>query len=221
MSSITGGLDNIRGMEFVNNRVYVSNAGTENSAPGEAIVTFDPSGNNLGFFATDDPFDVFTYQGELLVSDIDDNEIERYDLDGNFLGIFNQTSGINFPQQIHERTSNGNVLVGGFSTPGGVYEYDSNGTQVALYDADDGFANRLRAAYELGNGNILWSGGDGIVSTQIGTGAFTDIYTVNTLSFRPGTRFIDPLNVPEPSLVLGILIFGAVRAGSAIRQKSQ
>ena len=52
ISSITEGLDNIRGMELVGDTVYVSNAGTENNAPGdgEVVVKFDAQGNNLGFF---------------------------------------------------------------------------------------------------------------------------------------------------------------------------
>ncbi|MEO1619767.1 MAG: PEP-CTERM sorting domain-containing protein [Cyanobacteria bacterium J06632_3] len=223
LSSITGGLDNIRGMELVDGTVYVANAGTDNGAPGEAVVTFDTQGNNLGSFATGDPYDIFFYNGELLINDINSDsdggeDIDRYNLDDNLLGTFHESdglTGIDFPQQMTQR-ANGNLLVGGFSAPGGVYEYDPSGTQVAVYDADDGFANRLRAAYELGNGNILWSGGDGVVSTNIATGEFTNIFTVQTEGNRPSMRYIEKLSipdtadVPEPATLLGLLAVGTL-----------
>ncbi|MEM8504154.1 MAG: hypothetical protein AAF716_13495 [Cyanobacteria bacterium P01_D01_bin.1] len=207
----TDGLDNVRGIEFANGLVYVSNAGDENDAPGdgEVVVVFDPQGNNLGFFDTGDPYDIRAYNGELLINDInrDDDggeDIDRYSIDGvdsTFIGIFHDSdgeTGVDFPQQMTLRESSGTVLVGGFSAPGGVYEYDVNGSQIGLFDADDGFANRLRAAYELGNGKFLWSGGDGVIVTDPVTGEFTDIYTVNNQDFRPSARYIEPLNIlPE------------------------
>jgi len=206
----TDGLDNIRGIEFADGLVYVSNAGTDNDAPGdgEVVVVFDPAGNNLGFFDTGDPFDVRAYNGTLLVGDINSEstggeDIDRYTLEGinsTLIETFvesNGETGIDSPQQMSVRDSNGNLLVGGFTPPGGFYEYDAAGNQVDLLDADDGFANRVRAAYELGNGNILWSGGDGVIVTDPITGENTEVYTVNTLDFRPGARYIEPLVIPN------------------------
>ncbi|WP_048326745.1 hypothetical protein, partial [Crocosphaera watsonii] len=73
---------------------------------------------------------------------------------------------------------------------------------------DEGFADRLRAGYELGNGNIIWSGGDGVIVTDPATGQDEDIYTVNTLDFRPSARYIEPLIVPmEGTLDLTGAIF--------------
>ncbi|MEO1131336.1 MAG: hypothetical protein AAFX40_01370 [Cyanobacteria bacterium J06639_1] len=205
----TDGLDNIRGIEFADGLIYVSNSGTNNDAPGdgEVVVVFDTAGNNLGFFDTGDPYDIRAYNGQLLVSDINSDssggeDIDIYTLDGvnsTLVGTLVESdglTGIDFPQQISVRSSNGNVLVAGFSAPGGFYEYDFEGNQVALFNADDGFAERVRAAYELGNGTILWSGGDGIVVTDLETAIATDIYSVNTLEFRPSTRYIEQLIVP-------------------------
>ena len=78
------GLDNIRGIEFVNGLIYVSNSGTENGAPGDGsvVVVFDTDGNNLGFFDTGDPFDIRAYNGTLLISDIDEDNIDRYTIAG-------------------------------------------------------------------------------------------------------------------------------------------
>ena len=232
-SAITGGLDNIRGMEFVDNKIYVSNSGTNNNAPGEAVVTFDTNGNNLGSFATGDPYDVLSYNGELLINDInrDDDggeDIDRYSFDANFVSNFHDSdgeTGIDFPQQMAVR-SNGNLIVGGFSAPGGIYEYDENGNQVGFFDGNSGVAFRgIRGVYELGNGNVLWTGGDGVVSTNLETGEFTDIFTVNTpeklpeADYRPSARYIEKVSisdkaakVPEPGTVLASMLLGVVGA---------
>lgn len=79
------GLDNVRGMEFAEGLIYVSNAGTNNGAPGEAVVVFDRAGNNLGFFNTGDPSDIRAYNGTLLITDINSDstggeDIDRYTL---------------------------------------------------------------------------------------------------------------------------------------------
>ena len=210
----TDGLDNIRGIEYANGLIYVSNSGTDNDAPGdgEVVVVFDPLGNNLGFFDTGDPFDIRAYNGDLLVSDVNSEsdggeDIDRYTLDG-VDSVFDDTfadsdgvTGFDFAQQIAVRASNGNLLIGGFSAPGGFYEYDALGNLVGVLDADNGFANRVRAAYELGNGNIIWSGGDGVIVTNPMTGEDIDIYTVNNQDFRPGARYIEQLVVPSRNIL--------------------
>lgn len=204
LGAIAKGLDNVRGMEYVNGVVYVANVG---ATPGslerhEEVAMFDAQGNHLGCFRVGRAFDILFFQGELLVNDVrrrqDGGEhIDRYDLAGNFLGLFHgadRMTGIDFPQQMARR-ANGNVMVAGFSEPGGIYEYDAAGNQVNRYAMGDGFAKRVRGLYELGNGNILWSSGDGVVSTDPETGKATEMYTVNTLGFRPSTRYIEPLCV--------------------------
>lgn len=161
LGEVTGGMDNIRGMAFANNTVYVSNAGTNNGAPGDAVIMFDTAGNNMGSFLAGDPFDIVEYNGELLVSDIAGESILRRGFDGTDLGVFHDsdgTTGIDFPQQLALRGSN--VLAAGFSPPDGLYEYDPSGAQVAFFGAVDG----LRGAYVLGNGNILVTNGDGVWS---------------------------------------------------------
>lgn len=219
LSTLSGGLDNIRGMAFIGDRIYVTNAGTDNSAPGEGIVIFDPNGNNLGFFAVGSPYDVLSDNGELLISNTADENLERYSLDGNFLGTFHDSdgvTGIDFPQQLTTR-SNGNILAAGFSAPAGIYEYDLSGTQIGRYTSTEGVANLgIRGLYELGNGNILWTGGDGVVSTNLTVGSpdfgsFTDIYTRQSLGCTNAcvsARFIDAIQVPEPSSIVGLLCLG-------------
>src|SRR5690606_20164317 len=53
LSTISGNMDNIKGLALVNGtEVWVTNAGSGNGAPGDAIVRFDLNGNHLGNFLT-------------------------------------------------------------------------------------------------------------------------------------------------------------------------
>src|SRR5690606_11171903 len=90
LSSITGNLDNIKGLGPVNgSEVWVTNAGSNNGAPGDAIVRFDMNGNFLGNFTTDgkSAFDVIDNgAGEVYISYINSGSpIERRDYDGNLI----------------------------------------------------------------------------------------------------------------------------------------
>ena len=66
-------------------------------------------------------------------------------------------ASIAFPEQLYETTS-GNVLAAGFSTPSGLYVYDSNGNQLNYFSAVTG----LRGVYQLGNGNYMVTSGTGV-----------------------------------------------------------
>lgn len=192
IANVTGGLDNIRGMAFAGGKVYVSNSGTANGAPGQAIVVMSPAGTITSSTAVPDPFDVHEYNGELLISDIAGDDIRRYDFGLNFLGVFHNsdgTTGIDFPQQLNTRFSNGNLLAAGFSPPAGVYEYTPGGMQAgAPYVAGVG----ARGVYQLGNGNIMYTDGTGVYSFNPSTGANTALITgvsgqyINRLIPTPG-----------------------------------
>lgn len=181
------GLDNVRGIEFVNDTLFVTNAGAGNGAPGPAIVMFDTNGNNLGFFNAGiaSPFDVFSNDGELLVADINNDVIERYDLMGNDLGTFAPVN--TFPEQVSRR-SNGNILVANFSgTQEGILEFDSNGTLVNFFSNAN--TDGARGVWELGNGNIMHTNGSGVFILDPAMGTSTPVIT------GVGARFIEPMTV--------------------------
>ncbi len=128
----------------------------------DAIAEFDLStGNFIGNFITpnttfmDSPFDIIFRASDCLVSASSSNDITRYDLSGNHLGDF--VPSISFPEQLYE-TASGNVLAAGFSSPSGLYIYDSNGTQLNYFNAVTG----LRGVYQLGNGNYMVTSGTGV-----------------------------------------------------------
>lgn len=184
LNTISGGIDNIRGLGIVNNsEVWVTNSGTQNGAPGSAIVKFDFDGNNLGFFMTtpesDSPFDVIDNgNGEVYISYSTSDNIERRDYDGNFIANIVETGVVNFIQQIVIEEP-GVILAAVFSiisggNQNGLYRFsETDGSIIDFWNEGN-----LRGVSKLENGNILWSSGAGVhildpttnVSTQILSG---------------------------------------------------
>ncbi len=152
ISAITGQLDNIRGLALVGNRVYVSNAGTANGAPGDAIVVFETDGTRVGSFVVTnpvsglavDPFDVSDFNGRLLLSDIQGEDLVVCDVDGsNASVLFDGNANLaEFPQQTHIANSGPNgeqeVWVDCFSSPAGVYRISTEGVQIQYYPVTTG-----------------------------------------------------------------------------------
>ncbi|HHN47345.1 MAG TPA: hypothetical protein ENN08_00130 [Bacteroidales bacterium] len=113
------GLDNVRGLGRVGNEVWVTNAGTQNGAPGNAIVRISPDGNILGNFTVGgSPWKPIVYNGEVLLSFSAAgaflSQIHRYDFNGNPLGPWNMPGELNFIQQLSEM-ENGHILASAFS----------------------------------------------------------------------------------------------------------
>ena len=206
---ISGGLDNIRGMGFVNNAVYVTNAGAQNGAPGAAVVMFDTAGNNMGFFSTvgtaPSPFGVLAYRDDILVSSSSANDdIHQYSLTGSPLGTFHNSTTLNFAEQMDYAT-NGDILVAGFSSNNIVRLDPTDGSVISTFTA-----NGARGVYQLGNGNIMWTSGAGAFVYDIGSGT-------NTLIYAGGGRYLDFLLIPTPGagVALGLagLAFARRRRG--------
>lgn len=170
-----GGLDNVRGLAYSGGTVYVANAGAANGAPGNALVRFTLTGVNLGSFPVGNPFDVLPFNGELLVTNTDDDTIDRYSTAGALLGVFhnsNGVSGVDFPQQLALRAG-GTVLCAGFSAPVGVYEYAANGTQLHAWGVGTGD----RGVVELDNGSILFTHGQRVDVLDPVSGAAVPVLT--------------------------------------------
>ncbi|NLN96649.1 MAG: hypothetical protein GX128_10850 [Bacteroidales bacterium] len=182
-----GGLDNVRGMGIVGDEVWLSNAGTANGAPGNATIRISFDGEILDHFLVDgSPWDYIVYNGEALLSFSAGSgylsRIERYDFNGNALGSWNTPGELNFIQQI-SIMDNDHILAAGFSTPAGVYEYDTQGTMLGLIP---GTSSGPRGCYQLGNGNILWTNSAGINIVDINTG-------INTVAIAGNAQLCDKI----------------------------
>ena len=180
IGSINSGLDNIRGLSVINNsEVWVTNDGTDNGAPGSALVRFDFSGNNLGFIPTrpesESPFDVIDNgAGEVYISYITTDNIERRDYTGSFIGNIVEFGVVNFIQQL-EVEEPGILLAAVFSDDAG----SGNSKGLYRFSIADGSIldywnlGNLRGVAKLGNGEILFSSGAGVFRLDPNTG--TDV----------------------------------------------
>jgi len=205
-------LNNVRGFEVAFGSVWVANAGTTGGAPGFALVQLDL---NLGlvqaFPLTFSPWDVqaFTWNGVqgLLISDITTYDLVFFDPANPASTVIVHDSdgvtGIDFPQYIRPRASNGNLLVAGFSPPSGIYEYDPlTGAQLAYIDTVTLFSQGgLRGVHELGNGNLLVSSGAGVRVYDPVAGTLTPVVTgvsaraiTRMESAGPGVSYCGPAN---------------------------
>ncbi|HHE40625.1 MAG TPA: T9SS type A sorting domain-containing protein [Candidatus Cloacimonetes bacterium] len=171
-------IDNVRGWGVkADGNILVTSASGTNA---DAIAEFDATGNYVGNFIAigaggmDSPFCVLyrTHENDYLVSTSSSNAIHRYDASGTYLNDL--VTGMHFPEQIAEVAS-GNILVAGFSTPSGCYEYTNTGVYVGYFDVVSG----LRGVYELGNGNILVTNASGVYeinrSNQLVSTKMTDV----------------------------------------------
>jgi hypothetical protein len=153
-------LDNIRGISLrANGNLLVTVGGGAND---DAVAEFDTSGNYLGNFVAnaagglDSPFDVLM-TSETLVGGITSDAIHRYDLSGTYIADLAPVDS--FPEQL-ALAGNGNLLVANFSgTQAGVMEITSAGTVVGIYTSSE---SGLRGVYELPNGNLLVTNGNGV-----------------------------------------------------------
>jgi hypothetical protein len=169
-----GGLDNIRGMAYVNGLVYVTNSGTANGAPGNAIVVFDPAGNYVTQFTTNalatSPFSIIPWQGDLLVSGSSNNhDVYRFTTGGTPVASFHNSATISFAHQLAP-ASDGNVWCTGFTT-GGLTKLDAaTGAVITTIPASG-----ARGVFELLNGNLLWTNGSGAHIYDVATQTSTNI----------------------------------------------
>ncbi|MEZ5976542.1 MAG: hypothetical protein R3E96_17360 [Planctomycetota bacterium] len=201
-------LDNVRGFEIAYGYVWVSNSGATSGAPGDALVQLDMNLNLVAVHTVvGDPFDAqaFTFNGVpgLLIPDIAGDDLLFFDPANpgttTPFHLSDGVTGIDFPEQVQVRASNGNVLAGGFTDPDGIYEYDAaTGTQLNFVDTGVLFGNGgLRGVYELGNGNIMYTSGSGVHIYDPGAGTSTQVLAsagrfISKLGNSPISSFCAP-----------------------------
>lgn len=189
------GLDNIRGFEVTADHVYVTcGSGTfsgrvaQFTLAGDFVTSFRIPGTG-----STSPFDAKLRGDELLVSDSTTDDVDRFALDGTWLGTLISSSGgagdLDFAQQINIRASDGHLFVAGFSPDDGVYEYAADGTELAVYAAGTG----PRAGYILGNGDLLWTNGSEAAVYSFASG------TSSTVISGVNAQYINPTTIPAPA----------------------
>lgn len=174
-STISGGLDNIRGLNVVNNEVWVTNEGSANGATANSIVRFSKSGTNLGVYPTIiSPFDALDLgSGNALVSSFSSSGIAKLSYDGTVSTPFVPAAVVSNPEQMNFNAA-GNIMVAVFSSlgtnPAGIYEFSPMGTIVNKWAISTG---SVRGVIAAGNGNYLVSTSTGIYSLNPTTNVST------------------------------------------------
>ncbi len=167
-----GGMDNIRGLNFINGIVYVTNDGTGNGATADSLVTFDPAGNYLGTIPlafSPSPFTVLPFGGDLLVvSSSATDDLHRYSTSGVSLGTFHNSAAIGFGHAACI-ASDGNVWVSTFTSDTILKLDASNGANILQTVPTD----NARGVFELQNGNLLWTNTSGTWVHDFGTATNT------------------------------------------------
>lgn len=177
LGEISGGIDNIKGLELVNgSEVWLTNAGSQNGAPGNAIVRFDLDGTILGHFTTSESsFDIIdTGTGEVYISFINSQSyIERRDYDGNLMGHVVPGGVFSFVQQLW---IDGDTLLAavfsnnsGSGNPQGLYRVDISDGSILDFWAQSG----PRGIMATDNGSIVWTNSSGVHRLDPNTGTST------------------------------------------------
>lgn len=160
----TDGLNNVRGIEFRGNELFVTSGDLY-------IARFDGPHSRLPDFVADesDPFDLlFLADGSLLVADIQgtDDNIRYYDAAGVFqYELFD----VSFPQQLQTDPDEPGAYLNVSFSADQITDFDLDGT---IHDT--WFFNGGRGGYRLGNGNILLTAGDGVWEMDPDTGELVE-----------------------------------------------
>ena len=141
----TDGLDNVRGIDFRNDTLFVTSGD-------DYVAMFHGAHNRLADFINGgmDPFDIyFLDDGRALVADITGDAIRLYDADGTFISSI--VSSLDFPEQvIYDDLAPGDFLNATFVTGNQITDFDIDGTiqQTTVWEYG-------RGVHRLGNGNLL------------------------------------------------------------------
>lgn len=181
VSSITTGLDNIRGINVVNNEVWVANDGNANGATADSIVRYSMTGTFLGYYSAPNTsiFDIVDNgNGVVYVSGLTNQGIQKVNYAGASLGDLVPSGVFQNLQQINLMNS-GNLLAAvfqnhaGTGNVAGVYMIStSNGSTITRWPATG-----LRGVIELGNGNVLYTNDSGLYKIDTTTNTSNSLLT--------------------------------------------
>ncbi|HEX8877399.1 MAG TPA: hypothetical protein VF777_11655 [Phycisphaerales bacterium] len=175
-------LANPRGIGVINGEVWVA-SGAIGAAGG--VARFTTSGQPIGTFDAEDPFDAQAFGNFALTANIIQNRLELYQTDGTFLSAWGGASTLDFPLQVTQRTIGpvDEIIVAGNALPApGLYRYDvatSNFVGRILTQKILPFVTvtQPRGVAMLANGELLWTSTQGVFAVDPVTNISRTLYT--------------------------------------------
>ncbi|MBA5247488.1 T9SS type A sorting domain-containing protein [Marnyiella aurantia] len=196
------GLDNIRGLNVVNNEVWVTNAGSNNGATANSIRRLSMTGAPLGYYTTvTSPFDVVDNGSAAFVSSFSSpSEIQILGYDGTVMGSLLPGPVLANIEQMNFN-SEGNLVVATFANHSasgnnrGIYVINPT-TGAILNSWPTPGSSGNAGVLQLGNGNYLYSNGAGLHILDPTTGTHSSIYTSGAFQYMAKINE-SPLSVRE------------------------
>lgn len=207
----SSGIDAPKGIAVHNGELY---AVVTSGALEDTVQKFNlDTGERIGTFATGftNGADITFRANDALLGDNDTDDILQFSHGGSLLGTLHNSdgvSGIDLPYQILEEPG-GNLFVGGWAAPSGLYEYDALGNQLAVHGT--GF---VRGGTRLGNGNILYTQFNAITIIDKDTGTLSNIMGTGNWQFIE--RVPVGAAIPEPGT---LTLMGAGLAALFVRRR--
>jgi hypothetical protein len=189
IASVADGLCNPEGICVAFGKVWVVRLyePTQETEPGQSgLWSFEYDGTGLAEDCTaavlGKPWAILPYGNELLVSDSADDNLELVTTDCTGLKPFIDSDGvtsINFPQQMTV-LADGTFVVASFSQPSGLHFFSPQGD----FYYSHGGAVAPRGAFQLGNGEVLYTGGTRVMAYNPDTYVERQIVNQVGASFR-------------------------------------
>ncbi|MCK6477273.1 MAG: hypothetical protein L6Q35_10625 [Phycisphaerales bacterium] len=194
--ALLGAVDQLRGMEYVpgNYTVYLGHSGTAGGAPGDGVFMLDVAGQITGWFPATNPMDIMwsPERGELLISNATDDSIDRYTLEGVFLGRLVDSdgiSGIDSPRQMSRNHHSGEVIACGADAPAGLYYYDIDGEELAFYPQAGRPAGVIELDNDLKHGLLLFTTENGLFTYWTDNDQLTTVRSNESWGFANTVQF--------------------------------
>ncbi len=175
-------LANPRGIGVIDGEAWIASGGVGTAG---GIARYSLNAEPLGIIEAEDPFDFTPLGSGFLTANIIQNRLEFFSGAGVFQNVWSGPSSLDFPLQIIRRTAQGGdeiVVVGNSDPAPGLFRYSA---------ADGSFLGRTftiailpfitisqpRGVAELGTGELLWSGTQGVFAVNPTSGTSRVLYT--------------------------------------------
>ncbi len=158
------GLNNIRGIDFRGDRLYVTSGD-------DYVAEFSGPHNRVGDFINDgsDSFDIyFLDDGRALLADIQgsSDNVRLYNVDGTFSGV---VINVDFPEQIQMDLEEPGAFLNASFSDNQITDFDLDGTIHETTPLTYG-----RGVYRLENGNLLATNSTGVFEIDPGSGSIIE-----------------------------------------------